>query len=41
MQSHTQSIQNLMNELSRLPGIQEINSIVALSEIKSTTALPL
>ena len=28
-------------KLSRLPGIQEINSIVALSEIKSTTALPL
>lgn len=29
------------DKLSRLPGIQEINSIVALSEIKSTTALPL
>jgi Lrp/AsnC family transcriptional regulator len=28
-------------KLSKLPGIQEINSIVALSEIKSTTALPL
>lgn len=28
-------------KLSRLPGVQEINSIVALSEIKSTTALPL
>jgi Lrp/AsnC family transcriptional regulator len=28
-------------KLSRVPGIQEINSIVALSEIKSTTALPL
>lgn len=27
--------------LSRVPGIQEINSMVALSEIKSTTALPL
>lgn len=27
--------------LSRLPGVQEINSVVALSEIKSTTALPL
>lgn len=26
--------------LSQLPGIQEINSTVALSEIKSTTALP-
>lgn len=26
--------------LSRLPGIQEINSAVALSEIKATTALP-
>lgn len=26
--------------LSQLPGVQEINSIVALSEIKSTTALP-
>lgn len=28
-------------KLSRVPGIQEINSIVALSEIKSTTELPL
>lgn len=27
--------------LSRVPGIQEINSMVALSEIKSTTALPI
>ena len=27
-------------KLSQLPGVQEINSIVALSEIKSTTALP-
>jgi len=24
-----------------VPGIQEVNSIVALSEIKSTTSLPL
>jgi Lrp/AsnC family transcriptional regulator len=29
------------NKLSRLPGVQEINSTVALSEIKSTTALPI
>ena len=29
------------NQLSRVPGIQEINSMVALSEIKSTTSLPL
>ena len=29
------------DQLSRSPGIQEINSMVALSEIKSTTALPL
>jgi Lrp/AsnC family transcriptional regulator len=29
------------DKLSRVPGIQEINSIVALSEIKSTTTLPL
>lgn len=29
------------DKLSRLPGIQEINSIVALSEIKATTALPI
>ncbi|MDX3909754.1 MAG: Lrp/AsnC family transcriptional regulator [Sphingobium sp.] len=29
------------DKLSRVPGIQEINSMVALSEIKSTTALPL
>lgn len=28
-------------QLSRVPGIQEINSMVALSEIKATTALPL
>lgn len=28
-------------KLSKLPGVQEINSIVALSEIKATTALPL
>jgi Lrp/AsnC family transcriptional regulator len=28
-------------KLSRVPGIQEINSVVALSEIKSTTALPI
>lgn len=28
-------------KLSRLPGVQEINSAIALSEIKSTTALPL
>jgi len=27
-------------KLSTLPGVNEINSIVALSEIKSTTALP-
>ena len=27
--------------LSRLPGIQEVNSVISLSEIKSTTALPL
>ena len=29
------------DKLSRLPGIQEVNSIVALSDIKNTTALPL
>jgi Lrp/AsnC family transcriptional regulator len=29
------------DKLSRLAGVQEINSIVALSEIKSTTELPL
>lgn len=28
-------------KLSRLPGVQEINSTVALSEIKSTTELPI
>lgn len=27
--------------LSRLPGVREINSSIALSEIKSTTALPI
>ena len=29
------------DQLSRLPGIQEINSTVALSEIKSTSELPI
>ncbi len=29
------------DRLSRVPGIQEINSTVALSEIKATTALPM
>lgn len=29
------------DKLSQLPGIQEINSTVALSEIKATTALPI
>ena len=28
-------------EVEMLPGVQEVNSIVALSEIKSTTSLPL
>ncbi len=27
------------DKLSQVPGIQEVNSMVALSEIKSTTAL--
>jgi Lrp/AsnC family transcriptional regulator len=29
------------NRLSQLPGVQEVNSTVALSEIKSTTSLPI
>jgi Lrp/AsnC family transcriptional regulator len=29
------------DKLSQVPGVQEINSMVALSEIKSTTELPL
>ncbi|QPC88279.1 AsnC family transcriptional regulator [Mesorhizobium sp. NBSH29] len=29
------------DKLSRLPGVQEVNSVISLSEIKSTTALPL
>ena len=29
------------DKLSTVPGVQEINSMVALSQIKSTTALPL
>ncbi len=29
------------DKLSQVPGVQEVNSMVALSEIKSTTALPL
>jgi Lrp/AsnC family transcriptional regulator len=29
------------DKLSKLPGVQEINSTMALSEIKATTALPL
>lgn len=28
------------DKLSQLPGVQEINSTIALSEIKATTALP-
>jgi Lrp/AsnC family transcriptional regulator len=28
-------------KLSKLPGVQEINSTVALSEVKATTALPI
>ena len=32
--------QFLYSKLSQLPGVQGINSMVALSEIKSTTALP-
>lgn len=28
-------------KLSQIPGVQEINSIVALSDIKATTALPI
>ena len=28
-------------KLSQLPGVQEVNSTVALSEIKSTTELPI
>ena len=33
--------QFFFEKLSRLPGIQEVNSIVALSEIKAITSLPL
>jgi Lrp/AsnC family transcriptional regulator len=29
------------DKLSQVPGVQEVTSMVALSEIKSTTALPL
>jgi len=29
------------DKLSQVPGVQEVNSMVALSEIKSTTTLPL
>ena len=29
------------DRLSRLPGVHEVNSTVALSEIKATTALPI
>jgi len=29
------------NKLSQLPGVSEVNSTVALSEIKATTALPI
>jgi Lrp/AsnC family transcriptional regulator len=28
-------------KLSRLPGIQEVNSIVVFSEVKASTSLPL
>jgi Lrp/AsnC family transcriptional regulator, cysteine-sensing transcriptional activator len=33
--------QFMYSKLSQLPGVQAINSMVALSEIKSTTALPM
>ena len=33
--------QFVFGKLSRLPSVQEINSTTALSEIKSTTALPI
>ena len=33
--------QFFFHKLSRVPGIQEINSMVALSEIKATTELPI
>jgi len=33
--------QFFFEKLSRVPGVQEINSMVALSEIKSTTQLPI
>ena len=29
------------DKLSRVPGLQEVNSLVALSEIKLTTELPI
>jgi len=29
------------DKLSRVPGVQEINSMVALSEMKATTQLPI
>lgn len=29
------------NKISQLPGVREVNSTIALSEIKSTTALPI
>jgi Lrp/AsnC family transcriptional regulator len=31
----------IFDRLSQLPGVQEVNSTVALSEIKATTALPI
>ena len=33
--------QFFFEKLSTLPGVQEVNSVVSLSEVKSTTALPL
>ncbi|MDJ0978126.1 MAG: Lrp/AsnC family transcriptional regulator [Erythrobacter sp.] len=33
--------QLFFERLSRLPGVQEVNSAIALSEIKSTTELPI
>jgi Lrp/AsnC family transcriptional regulator len=33
--------QFFFEKLSKVPGVQEVNSMVALSEIKSTTQLPL
>jgi Lrp/AsnC family transcriptional regulator len=35
-----ETYERFFDKLSKVPGVQEVTSMVALSEIKSTTAIP-